>query len=103
MTDFEHIVCHSQLLRVLGLKKDLTQAAFRACAEEVETWDLVSMEAEQKTEALATARQLVQELTTSPSLQGTSLYHTIRDVGFVPASLVRCLPVIEYTLTRASQ
>lgn len=69
--------------------------AFRACAEEVEAWDLANMEPEQKAEALTAARQLVQELATSPSLQGTSLYHAIRDIGFVPASLVCCLPVMQ--------
>ena len=83
-----------QLLRLLGLKKDLNQAAFRACAEEVEAWDLADMGPEQKAEALAAARELVQELTSSPSLQGTSLYHAIRDIAFVPASVVRGCPTI---------
>ena len=86
-------LCHVQLLRLLGLKKDLNQATFRACAEQVETWELADMAPEQKAEALVTARQLVQELANNPSLQGTSLYHAVRDIAFVPASLVCMLPI----------
>ena len=78
-----------QLLRLLGLKKDLNQSAFKACAEEVETWDLAYMGAEERSEALAAARQLVAELASNPALQGTSLYSSVRDIAFVPASLVR--------------
>ena len=91
-------VCRVQLLRLLGLKKDLNQAAFRACAEEVEAWDLAGMGLEQRAEALAAARELVQELTGSPSLQGTSLYHAIRDIAFVPASVVRRLPKMSFAV-----
>ena len=94
--------CLLQLLRLLGLKKDLNQAAFRACAEQVETWELADMEPEQKAEALATARQLVHELASSPSLQGTSLYHAVRDIAFVPASLVRTLPTSHCCRHRSS-
>ena len=77
-----------QLLRLLGLKRDLNQAAFKACASEVESWELADMSPEERATALAAARQLVQELTSNSSLQGTSLYAAIRDVAFVPASLV---------------
>ena len=54
------------------------------------------MRPEERALALAAARQLVQELTSHPSLQGTSLYAAIRDIAFVPASLVctlLCLPL----------
>ena len=81
-------MCRLQLLRLLGLKRDLTQAAFKACASEVESWELADMSPEERAAALASARQLVQELTSNPSLQGTSLYAAIRDIAFVPASLV---------------
>ena len=81
--------CAMQLLRLLGLKKDLNQSAFKACAEEVETWNLAYMGAEERSEALAAARQLVAELASNPALQGTSLYSSVRDIAFVPASLVR--------------
>ena len=81
--------CALQLLRLLGLKKDLNQSAFKACAEEVETWNLAYMGAEERSEALAAARQLVAELASNPALQGTSLYSSVRDIAFVPASLVR--------------
>jgi len=74
---------------MLGLKKDLNPAAFRACAEEVECWSLADMEEKQKAESLKIARWLVQELANTPTLQGTSLYHAIRDIAFVPATLVR--------------
>ena len=80
--------CRSQLLRLLGLKRDLNQAAFKACASEVESWELAGMGPEERAAALAAARQLVQELTSHPSLQGSSLYAAIRDIAFVPASLV---------------
>ena len=81
--------CALQLLRLLGLKKDLNQSAFKACAEEVETWNLAYMGAEERSEALAAARQLAAELESNPALQGTSLYSSVRDIAFVPASLVR--------------
>ena len=64
---FLKILCCAQLLRLLGLKKDLNQAAFRKCAEQVETWEL----------------------------QGTSLYAAVRDIAFVPASLVCALPIFQ--------
>ena len=92
---FLKILCCAQLLRLLGLKKDLNQAAFRKCAEQVETWELAEMDPAQKAEALATARQLVQELASNPSLQGTSLYAAVRDIAFVPASLVCALPIFQ--------
>ncbi len=61
----------------------------------METWELAEMEPEQKAEALATARQLVHELASNPSLQGTSLYAAVRDIAFVPASLVCALPILK--------
>ena len=74
---------------MLGLKKDLNPAVFRACAEEVESWSLADMDEKEQAESLKTARWLVKELGNTPTLQGTSLYHAIRDIAFVPASLVR--------------
>lgn len=79
---------HLQLLRLLGLRNSLHQSAFKACAEEVESWSLPEMSPGQRAEALETARALVKELSSNPALQGTSLFSAIRDIAFVPSSLV---------------